>query len=396
MGQKDLENKSVEKFVNVFVNENIYEIAAEYEEFKKDAVLNFKYYEDCATRITEEFFEQISNNKIKVVIYNTMILVWNLRDDLRDTKVRQRFIDNIGEQISWGYEVLKDKQERDQESVRFLLMHMILDMCFASVDEKENGVSRLRLPAMFYDLMHKWNANKELPEDFRNFYGEAAEQDILDRTWENVKLYCDGRGYNPIKWSETQLAEPMEYVQRFGKKFIEIAQQGTYYWEVEKTSGKKKRKEKYEKAEDKGERSFGAVTDGFADDSMGSSTVTPADEPTYDPRYAQTDDSMNDPTDDPAYAPTDGQERNWKERRKEDSKPKEKGFSRKGVIITIVGVLVILAIVGGIYFKATTGSSGRGKTTLNYSNTISAPLLLWDHADEEVQKGDIYEYFSRN
>lgn len=416
MGQKDLENKSVEKFVNVFVNENIYEIATEYEEFKKDAVLNFKYYEDCATRITEEFFEQISNDKMKLGVYTTIMdFVQSNNEDLRDVEVRQHFIDNIGLRISRAYEILMDTQEGKLESVRFLLMHMILDMCFASVDEKEDGVSRLRLPAMFYDLMHKWNTNKELPKDFkdfRNFYGEAAEQDILNRTWENVKLYCEAKHDDPKEWSKRQFEQEKEYVQRFGKKLMQTvgSDDGTTWADMGQPKGTVRSEstaqpkgavqsestaqpENSLRSEGTTQSPYTMQQENIPDSGRQSWPGGKKKEDTYVDEaagYLSRKKNKAEKSED-TIAPAYDSERNLKQSWKEDPKEKKNGFSWKYIMIAVIGGIVAAAIIifGVLYYQNTMiNSYGRERTKLSYTNTISAPLLFGNYADEETKKGD--------
>ena len=374
MGQ----NKEVKNFVNVFAGKNIYEIAEGYEQFKESAILQFKDYQECIEKISKELKRQKEDpmDPMKVGFYTTMVVMdRNLKDDLRKIEPRQRFIDDIGERISWAYEEAKNQSKIQEESIDFLIMRVILDMCFAYVDTKVSGVSRLQLPAMFYDLMCKWNEDESNPEDFRKFYGEAAEQDILTRTWENVKLYCQTEACDPVEWSESQITEKKEYVRRFGEKLIQMAgDEGLTT--AENTLEKADIMQSEE--EQNGEEPFPSEEERKEDIYVNEATSLPSR------KKKKKHENLAEPR-------TESQE--------EAQKPKEKGFSGKKIMtmLVVVAVIAILFIAAALYLeKTTTGSSERGKTTLNYNNTISAPLLLWDDAAEEAQKGDTYEYFSRN
>ena len=464
MEQKDLENKSVEELVNTLLDKDIYETAHAYDNFRKYAILRFRCYEECVkymlgnarlSELEDQKRTPAFDDKVRFLFYATMMQMdSSLKDDLRKIDARQNFINNVGNLISGAYERFKERPERENESVRFLIVHIILDMCFAYVD-KERVVSRLQLPAMFYDLMCRWNREESSPEDFRKFYGEAAEQDILNRTWENVKLYCQEKYIDPGEWSRSQFVQEKEYVRRFGEKLMQIAGsdgdvmradtvQPRGAVQAESTAQPRGAVQTESTVQPRGAvqaestaqpreavrpessvRSEGTMQSPYtmqAENGMQQENTPDSEEQfwqggkkedTYVNEAAvadwlsreknkaeksPTDDLLNDPTDDPTITPEYDSERNQKRSRKEDSKPKEKGFSRKGVFITLVVVGVFLIIIAWFVFGGATmtGSSGRERAKLNYTNTISAPLLLWDDADEEAQKGDTYEYFSRN
>lgn len=243
------ENRQLEMLINVYEKEGLAEFAKVYDSFRKEAILDYGLYIKCEELLknkAEELDKKGQSKKnldeIKLGICSTFThMRQSLEKDLKVLQKRQNLIDVIGARISKAYETLNGRVELEEGLVCFLHMHIIIDMCFACFQYEGYGyISRLHLPAMFYDLLRKWNKDqdekaKKTDEDetnrqylqraknFIEFYGDKAENDILNYTYQNVEIYCRKRSQETILWlKEEKKSASKRYMIDFVDKLIGI------------------------------------------------------------------------------------------------------------------------------------------------------------------------------
>lgn len=232
------------RLIDVYEKGKLAEFAEVYDAFRKEAVLDYGLYIECEERLQEKADklnkkEQNKNklDEIKLGICSTFTYMREvLKKDLEIVENRQDLIDIMGERVSRTYEVLNECAEKKKASVRFLHIHIILDMCFACFQYKGNRygyISRLHLPAMFYDLLCNWNKEqrenaerktgtderyRKKAKEFLEFYGRDAEEEVLNYTCQNVKIFCS-QGQDTTKFlTKCKDATDKRYVSEFVDK----------------------------------------------------------------------------------------------------------------------------------------------------------------------------------
>lgn len=232
-------NQQLMALINAYEKEGLAEFAKAYDSFRKEAIFDYGLYIECEKIMKSRAREldQIKQGICATFLYMRQSLEVN---NLTQLQERQNLIDTIGKRISKAYETLNAVQEAKNISVRFLHMHIILDMCFACFRYKENYgyISRLHLPAMFYDLLARWNEeqrekaekqdetgqnkhSKKTAENFVKFYGEEAKKDILNHTCQNVDIYCSRKNQDAILWLKKEKKSAQKrYVIDFADKLL--------------------------------------------------------------------------------------------------------------------------------------------------------------------------------
>ena len=173
---------AIKKLLDVFLHKKYLAIPKQYDDFKEYAIKDSDNYLEW-TNLAYANQNEWKNDAKKRLVYNTIFnMTEALQKDCNQPDCKQNLINTIGAQIGDAYEQLCTLQEvyKDKNS-RFLILHIIIDTIFAF----SAPVEKIQWSAMFYNLMCRWNL--ENSEEFSDFYGVDAEEEIVDYTFENIR-----------------------------------------------------------------------------------------------------------------------------------------------------------------------------------------------------------------
>lgn len=186
-------------FVEAFIQEDANGIVETYERLKKEADFQKEYYDSFIDGIREnqrrwkgQPERDLKEHTFKLLSEMQIVLK---EDTLAKVEIRQKLIDTMGEHVRQAIRVYENGEDESGDRKRkYFAMHLILDMLCVYCDE----VYQIQAPAIFYDLMCRWNQKEE--EKFQDFYGAEGEEEILRYTGENLKIISKGKEADLEKW----------------------------------------------------------------------------------------------------------------------------------------------------------------------------------------------------
>lgn len=208
-------NDVIDDFYNVFIERDYITTIEQYSVFSREAIKDSQYFAEWITKsirvdnlgkdyIYKDFFV-----KTAAEINNRLIV------DCNPVKERQDLIDCIGEHVSEYFKLLYGNKVYGDNTSRFAILHLMIDMFFAYSDI----TNKIRWSAMLYKLLSDWNNQNS--DEFNQFYGEDAEEDIIDYTLQNIKMLSN----NAVEWLEQtdilNISQKKKYVADFRSKLLE-------------------------------------------------------------------------------------------------------------------------------------------------------------------------------
>ena len=372
--------------VAVYASGGMEELAEAYAVFRNDAILDYELYLNCQDRLTKaaekmaQELEQGGKKRLieeKLRICATFTKICSvLQKNLKDTKNRQELIDTMGEKISKAYEDMYGVPEyRNNMSICYLDMHIILDLCFACFGEERGYFSRLHLPAIFYDLMHRWNEqNKEnlknnryekISEGFVEFYGDTAEAEIVKYTHRNLEIYCKSRNKNVLDWlKEWNDPNCKKYAVQFKDQLINVERRKI------QAEGQKKGEPHKKEEKQNSTQTFAQAQNQFGENKK---------EKVLAQKQAAKKSGKVVEKNEPASAVPETEAP--LENQTEQKAIKEKKRSNKWIKIILVAIAVVVVGIGLIVFGAI--SRNAHKTAQNY-NSSGASRSFSDEAEDLI------------
>lgn len=189
-----MRNKSdIHDFINVFVYDELPGVAKKYAEFRKSAILSADNYKNLCEELKTISFEWEIDPEKKWIfgVFEAFVNVFS-KGSMEDKKHRQLLIDTISEKMDYAYQTQTEMNKYLYNvGVRFLTLHIIIDTIFAF----SSFGKKIQLSAMFYDMMHRMTEQGDA--DFNKFYGEEAENEILESTFNNLLISCYAEETSP-------------------------------------------------------------------------------------------------------------------------------------------------------------------------------------------------------
>lgn len=234
-----MRNKSdIHDFINVFVYDELPGVAKKYAEFRKTAILSADNYKNLCEELKKISFEWEIDPEKKWIfgVFEAFVNVFS-KGSMDDKKNRQVLIDTISEKMDLAYQTQTEMNKYLYNvGVRHLTLHIIIDTIFAF----SSFGKQIQLSAMFYDMMHRMTEQGDA--DFNKFYGEEAENEILESAFNNLFLCCYAEETSPSSVILTASAETdAPYVKSFCTQLENMCQAHPML-ELDDKSKRKKRK----------------------------------------------------------------------------------------------------------------------------------------------------------
>ena len=178
------------------------------------------------------FFDDQSNSyynlfpKIRTVdtdgqwIYNILVelesQIRNFSNNYIERSVIQNYINKIAEiQNELFIRIGETDRNGDAYKYRFFIQQIMIDMAFVAARDQENRESAIKLIAIYYDLLRKWNEERMDILEFQSFFGEEARHDVIARTYDDLIKLSEIKKSDGCSVIETILESEKRYIKAF-------------------------------------------------------------------------------------------------------------------------------------------------------------------------------------
>ncbi len=219
--KKDKGEESKKKFIDVLKKENdCSEIKKQYKDSRELITLNKESYCNMWGQLKIVKSKKVRNDVEKEYIIDIYTkLSKATKKSLKDVDNRQKLIDVIGECLQTECDRDDDIEHTKEE--KFFVLYLMIDILFIFQENKED---KIKAVALLYALMKRWNkAYKD--ENFGQFYGQSAEQEIINHFYENIEVISRNENKKVSQWLKDILNElnskKSEYKYEYAIQFCE-------------------------------------------------------------------------------------------------------------------------------------------------------------------------------
>lgn len=136
-----------------------------------------------------------------------------------DLSARQDLIDGICDSQNRLYEKMKGLHGTEAYRFRYYLQQFIIDEAAARAKKAEHLYDLL---GMYYSLLRMWNEEQRESEAFQNFFGEIAEQEFINRAYNDISICSRSPKYEGFGWGtyikQTAPSNEREHVRLFAEQ----------------------------------------------------------------------------------------------------------------------------------------------------------------------------------